>query len=174
MDIWVAERRDAVDRVLARYLGRAPVYVAGPRGKPALEGGEIEFNVSHSGGLVALAVARGRAVGVDIERITETPPRARIAEHFFAPAEVAALRALPADEQTEAFFRCWTRKEAYLKARGDGLSVELASFAVSLDRDPRAGMTDTRWSFHSFTPAPGYAGAVVLAGPMGRLTVRRW
>jgi 4'-phosphopantetheinyl transferase len=173
VEVWIAERREAVDQVLARYLGRVPVYVKGPRGKPALVGGEIEFNVSHSGGLVAVAVARGRAVGVDIERITKTPPRGRIAEHFFAPAEVAALRALPADEQTEAFFRCWTRKEAYLKARGDGLSVELASFAVSLDADPRAGMADAGWSFHTFTPAPGYAGAVVVEGRMGKLTVRR-
>ena len=104
-------------------------------GKPYLEQelyGNLCFNLSHSDGLALLAVARGRKLGIDVERIRPEIIKENVAEHFFSPEEVTKLRSLPVDQQAEAFFNCWTRKEAYIKARGEGLSIPLDQFNVSL------------------------------------------
>jgi 4'-phosphopantetheinyl transferase len=134
--------RGTLRSLLGHYLGLAPEEVRfayGPRGKPELsaqgEGAPLRFNVTHSSALALFAFARGRALGVDIERIHADFLDDQVAERFFAPREIAALRALPASQWPRAFFRCWTRKEAYIKAKGDGLSMALDSFAVSLAAD---------------------------------------
>jgi len=129
--------RAALRRILAAYLDRAPadlVFSLGRHGKPALENLGLEFNLSHSGGCGLLAVTRGRRVGVDLERVRSEFAGEDIARRFFASAEVEALAATKPDEYVTAFFRCWTRKEAYVKARGDGLSLALDRFEVPLDR----------------------------------------
>jgi 4'-phosphopantetheinyl transferase len=173
--------------LLGRYLGEPAARIrlrAPPDGKPFLEDGNgqrpLEFNLSHSGGLALLAVTRGRPVGVDIERIRPEADDERIAQRFFSPEEVAALAAVPSERRSEAFFACWTRKEAYLKARGVGLSLPLRSFAVSVipGRPPallwsEAGAQEiARWSFRDLSPAPGYAGALAAEGT--GWTLRLW
>jgi 4'-phosphopantetheinyl transferase len=121
-------------------------------------------------------------VGIDLERIRSDLAVAEIAERFFSRREVAMLRALPTEEQREAFFRTWTRKEAYLKARGEGLSVPLDQFDVSLVPGEPAAVRDTqpdvseasRWSLQELTPAPGYVAALAVEGQGWRLACWQW
>ena len=167
--------RAALRRILAAYLGRAPadlVFTVGPHGKPALENLGLEFNLSHSGGCGLLAVTRGRRVGVDVERVRADFAGEDIARRFFAPAEVEALAASAPDQYATGFFRCWTRKEAYVKARGDGLSLALERFEVPLDQGATRALASclddpsecARWSLREVVPAPGYLGALVVEG----------
>jgi 4'-phosphopantetheinyl transferase len=131
-------------------------------GKPAVSG--IEFNLSHSGRLAVVAVSRTREVGVDIERIDPSFAREQIPERFFSPSEIRALRALPEQDQLEAFFQIWTRKEAYVKARGEGLSIPLESFDVSIGEPAKLLHGDAAWSIESLMPAIGYVAAVAARG----------
>ncbi|MBA3915977.1 MAG: 4'-phosphopantetheinyl transferase superfamily protein, partial [Acidobacteriales bacterium] len=127
------------------------------------------FNVSHSGGMILVAVASDRRVGVDIERVRSDFDVVQIAERFFSPAEHAALRKVPLPGKAEAFFRCWTRKEAFIKALGEGLSHPLHQFDVGLDGtepiplstrpDPQEAR---RWSLWSLPAAAGYVAAVAV------------
>src|SRR5262249_37254962 len=135
-------------------------------GKPSVAGDAVHFNVSKSRRLALFAIARDRDVGCDIEYRDPRYAAQHIAERFFAPAEVRALRALDATRRTEGFFNCWTRKEAYLKARGDGLATALDSFEVSLAPDQPAALLRgcDGWAVAAFEPAPGYHAAVVAAG----------
>jgi 4'-phosphopantetheinyl transferase len=182
--------RGALRLILGRYTGRAPARLRltyGKHGKPALDPSDnppgLCFNVSHSGGLALFAVARGREVGVDVERLRALPRAERIAERFFSAPETTALKAVPAERRIEAFFTCWTRKEAYIKARGDGLAHPLNQFAVTLApgepaRLRAAGDGDEReiaqWSLGGLLPAPGYVAALAVRGDGWRLTSRPW
>ncbi|HKP10473.1 MAG TPA: 4'-phosphopantetheinyl transferase superfamily protein, partial [Blastocatellia bacterium] len=151
-------------------------------GKPSLAGshsGDLRFNVSHSHELALFAFTWGRELGVDIEWIRPEVAGEQIAEQFFSRDEVATLRALPPGRQAEAFFNCWTRKEAYIKARGEGLSLPLHLFDVSLaPGEPaallRAAMSDetTRWTMTALAPGAGYKAALVAEGRDWHL--RRW
>jgi 4'-phosphopantetheinyl transferase len=167
--------------ILGRYLEvdpRAVVFEYGPHGKPELAGdfreSRLGFNLAHSGDVVALAVAKGLSVGVDVEQVRATFDLLELAESWFADAEVAELRNLPAKEQPDAFFRCWTRKEAYLKARGEGLDLELDKFAVTfaggqapalrwVDNEPDGSVG---WSFFDLELCAGYAAALVVERPV--------
>ena len=148
-------------------------------GKPELPGSEIMFNLSHSHGIALLAVTRGRAIGVDIELIREEVMVDKIAERFFSPAEADAIAALPAHQRSEAFFSCWTRKEAWIKARGQGFSIALNSFEVSLAPGEPARLLATRpdpaeasrWSLAALDCQPGYAAALAIAGEIGEVRV---
>ncbi len=170
--------------LLGRYLAQDPQHLRftyGPHGKPALStdtGGDIlRFNVSHSHGLALYAITRGRELGVDVERIRPAVAQETIAEHFFSPREVAALRALPLPLQATAFFACWSRKEAYIKAKGDGLALPLDQFDVSLAPGEPAALLRTawdpqeaaRWALQDLAPAPDYRAAVAVAGHDWRL-----
>ncbi len=167
--------RAALRRILAAYLDRAPaalVFAVGRHGKPALENLGLEFNLSHSGGCGLVAVTRGRRVGVDVERIRTDFACEDIARRFFAPAEVKTLATSAPDEYATAFFRCWTRKEAYVKARGDGLSLALDRFEVQLEAAATRAIASclddpsesSRWSLREIVPGPGYLGALVVEG----------
>jgi 4'-phosphopantetheinyl transferase len=127
--------RAAVRGILAAYLDVEPAAVRfryGERGKPELEPrGDLRFNVAHSDELALVAVTRGRDVGVDVERVDRERDR-RVARRFFAASEHAAIEALPERERDLAFLRCWTAKEAYVKALGRGLSLPLDSFEVTV------------------------------------------
>jgi 4'-phosphopantetheinyl transferase len=171
-------------RVLGAYCDRHPGEVSlryGPRGKPRLadectEG--VLFNLAHSSGRALIAVARGREVGVDLEGVEGAMDCEALARRFFAAREVEALARCQGDPRL-AFMACWTRKEAYLKARGDGLSVPLDSFEVSIDPDEQVAALRTpfdpgeaaRWTLHSFRPEPGFIAALAISG--GGARVRR-
>ncbi|MFN3647963.1 MAG: 4'-phosphopantetheinyl transferase family protein [Armatimonadota bacterium] len=173
--------RGTLRLLLARYVDLAPETLRfryGPFGKPELEGcpGEIDlrFNVSHSGDLGLIALTRGRAVGVDVEQVRPELSYQELADRYFSPAEAAAIRALPAETRRLAFFHCWTRKEAYVKARGDGLSRELAAFSVSVAPDEPAALLQcasapdapSRWSLQTLNLGPGYVGALAVESPL--------
>lgn len=142
-------------------------------GKPFLVSdncGDLRFNLSHSHGLALFAVAFGRELGIDVERMRAEVIKEQIAERFFSCSEVAALRALPASRQVEAFFNCWTRKEAYIKARGEGLSLPLDKFEVSLaPAEPAALLQNrsdadevNRWSMMDLAAGAGFKAALVV------------
>jgi 4'-phosphopantetheinyl transferase len=161
--------RGMLREILARSLDVFPsrVQFAYNRyGKPAVRGSDVRFNVSHSAGWAMFAVARGREVGIDVERVEERFVREQIPERFFSPLEVETLRGLPVGQQTEAFFRCWTRKEAYIKARGLGLALALDSFDVSLRADEPAALLRGagNWSVKEVAAPCGFKAAVVCEG----------
>jgi 4'-phosphopantetheinyl transferase len=181
--------RGTLREILSLYAGLPPELLRlgyNAFGKPELVGapGEtrVRFNLSHSGGLALYAVAAGREVGVDIEAVRESVPCEELAERFFSRREAAALLALPAGDRRRAFFECWTRKEAYIKARGEGLSLPLDSFDVSLapgesaallaTRDDRPGAA--RWSMRELRAGTGYAAAVAVEGGGWRLRSWHW
>jgi 4'-phosphopantetheinyl transferase len=146
-------------------------------GKPELAGDHgLRFNLSHSGGWAALAVTRGAEVGIDIERINAGRATLEIAGRFFSAFERETLGKLPPSEQAAAFFRIWTRKEAFIKCTGEGLTFPLDAFDVSLHepaellavRDvPDAGR---RWSLHHLPAPAGFAAALVVEAPSAIIT----
>jgi len=170
--------RGTLRAILGRYLDLDPAglrFVYGPQGKPALapeHGRELSFNLSHAGDIALCAVTRDRRVGVDVEQVVPDVAGSTVAEHTFSPRDVATLRALPLHEQTAAFFRCWTRKEAYVKALGAGFSLDLTSFDVSLAPGEPPALLATRpdpteaarWSFHDVDAGPGYVAALAVEG----------
>ena len=164
--------------LLARYLGctaEGIQFTYGPYGKPAISHPQapypLSFNLSHSHGLAAVAVVRNREIGVDVEKIRPEFAGEDIAKRYFSPTEVAELRRLPEERRAEGFFLCWTRKEAYVKALGEGLHFPLDGFSVSLTpgEPVRLRAEDSiRWSIQSFAPSrPSgvtHVGAVVCEG----------
>jgi 4'-phosphopantetheinyl transferase len=167
----------AVRRILASYLDQRPedlVFAAGAHGKPRLAAGaaqRLAFNLSHADALAVLAVARDVELGVDIEGQASGQRHATLARRGLSPSERARFGALLPRDRASAFLRCWTRKEAYLKATGDGLSIPLTDISVSLDADATLIAVDTRpgacdgWSLHNLAPAPGFVGALAVAAP---------
>lgn len=178
--------RGLLRALLGAYLDADPArlrFTYGPHGKPALfDDSAISFNVSHSGDLVLGAFARRREVGVDVERFRPDFAGEEIAQRFFSPREVAALRALPAESRLDGFFACWARKEAYIKARGLGLSLPLDRFHVALDPQRPAALLGAdddpdaaaRWSLCALAPGVGYAGALAVEGHRWRLRCWQW
>jgi 4'-phosphopantetheinyl transferase len=157
--------RGQMRQVLGALLGRDPAalrFELGSHGKPFLSGGELCFNLSHSGGLALLAVSANQEIGVDIEASTRVVEYENIGRRFFAPSEAAALLELPEAEHARAFFNIWTRKEAYMKACGLGMSLPLHSFTVSHDDPPT--LSAEGWSIHAIDPGAGYTAALVVAG----------
>jgi len=166
--------RGLLRHLLARFSGDAPGGVRfsyGPHGKPELPPHEsLRFNLSHSGNMALYAFARNCEVGVDIERQREMGDLEGVAKRFFAEQEFNDLMALRPDERSAAFFRCWTRKESFVKAVGDGLYLPLDSFRVSLRAGAPAailaappGKTEG-WQMTDVTPLEGYAAALVTNG----------
>ena len=177
--------RGMLRTILSRYLNVQPVSLSfgyGAQGKPYLkdENGEphnLRFNLSHSEEIILYAVTRGQELGIDVERIRPEFATETIAEKFFSPSEVKSLRRLAPALQPEAFFNCWTRKEAFLKARAAGLTYPLDQFAVSLLPGEPPGLLSladdsqeiSRWSFFHLTPKPGYIGTLVVSGHCAQL-----
>ncbi len=169
-----AGARGTLRLLLSRYLEIPPQelrFCYSAQGKPFLEDNALCFNLSHSQGLALYAFSRRGPLGIDVEHLRPKVASAQIARRFFAPQEVAALDLIEPDRHTEAFFTCWTRKEAYLKARGEGLSLGLDSFAVSLGEPAALVHSDQgtdecrRWRLCALHPQPGYVGA--LCAPAG-------
>jgi 4'-phosphopantetheinyl transferase len=177
--------RGVLRMLLGRYLDLAPQDVrfeTAAAGKPYLASSQkqLQFNVSHSGEYVLMAIADGRAVGIDVEQIHDDFDIRQVAAHFFSPNEQRDLEMLTGRARIEAFFACWTRKEAYVKARGAGLSFPLDQFDVSLRPGEPARLIATRpdpaeamrWQISGLDVADGYKAALVLEGQGGML--RLW
>jgi len=169
--------RAGLRKLLGERLGVQPNEVdleSAAHGKPALgrrhAKDDLKFNISHSGGVVVFALARGREIGVDIEAVRPLPDRDDMAARCFSDKENEEFRNLPQSEKLEAFFNCWTRKEAVVKALGYGLSFPLDDFDVTLApgrsaRILRLGDMPAEkcgWDIRSFIPVPDYVGAVAF------------
>jgi len=185
----LAVSRAALRGILATYLGVAPHDVplerrchvcGGPHGRPVLRGaaGALHCSLSRARSHAAVAVGRA-ALGVDVERIRALPDLAGVASAF-APAEQAALRALPEDERAAAFFTLWARKEAYLKARGEGLTRDLKDFVVSAPREPAALLSSAAGDAATIamvdlqTPDAALAAALAVAAPDPAVRTLTW
>ncbi len=181
--------RGVLRAILSRYLNREPSelhFCYSPYGKPALDresgGDTLCFNMSHSHGLALYAVTRGREIGIDLERLRPIPEAMQIAERFFSAHENAVLRALPTSQQPEAFFNGWTRKEACLKASGDGLARPLDQIGVSLAPGEPARLPGVKGdleeascsSLQELTPGPGYVAALAVEGQGWQLKCWQW
>lgn len=160
-------------RILGGLLDRPPVsleFALGERGKPMLPAHpQLHFNLSHSGSLMALAVTGAGPVGVDVERIDTTHRLDDLVDRYFAPAEAAAFRALEEGARPHAFFDIWTRKEAFIKVTGEGLSRGLASFEVRVAGPAGLERVDgappgERWWMRDVAVPGGYRGAVAVEG----------
>jgi len=172
-DLYIAAR-GTLRAILAQYLDDRPERLCfryEPAGKPALvprpRGASLEFNLSHSGELSVFAVAWSRRVGVDVEKLRSDIPVEDIAGQFFSRNELASLRSLGCDMKHEGFFRCWTRKEAYVKACGAGLQIPLRDFDVTLDPSVPARFTrgiGPSWQLLGFIAGRGYPAALVYDG----------
>jgi 4'-phosphopantetheinyl transferase len=172
--------------VLSAYLGRRAAAVElekGPGGKPRLAGGAApHFNLAHSGSIALVAVSGDHEVGVDVERIREVGDLDALAARCFSPAERAQFEAMDASVRLEAFFAGWTRKEAFLKAVGDGLARPLDSFDVTLAPGAPARLLRAEgvaggaegYVLSAVRPAPGYVGAVAVEGRGVAIRRRRW
>jgi 4'-phosphopantetheinyl transferase len=196
-DRYVAAR-GLLRTILGRYLGAAPerprfVYVCvcgdprcvQERRKPALApewGGDIiRFNLSHADGLAVYAIARAREVGIDLERVRSDIDYAELAAHGLTPREAAAVRSQPRSRQPEAFLAIWTRKEAYLKGRGVGLSAPLEEWEVQSPRDAAVGASGVgggpsgaAWNVRAVPVGPGHVAALAVDGPIERLSCWDW
>jgi 4'-phosphopantetheinyl transferase len=186
--------RAMVRTVLSRYANVTPRewrFLFNPFGKPSIAAEHvaargIEFNVSHTDGLVVMGITRERAVGVDVENVRTGLADVGIADSYFAPQEVAALRVLPREKQNQRFFEYWTLKESYIKARGMGLSIPLDRFAfdlgdsegIRLTIDPSLRDQPEHWAFWRLKLMPDHLVAVCTAHfgdeRLDLPPVRRW
>ncbi len=171
--------------LLSRYLQADPKQLKfsyGQWGKPALAGefreSRLRFNMSHSHGVALYAVTEGREIGVDVEHERADFAGDDIARRYFSPFEFGVLCELPDDDRVAGFFRCWTRKEAYIKATGRGLSQPLDGFDVTLESAEHVALLRTddgsheRWKLVDIAVGPGYAGALAVEKPVGK--IRYW
>ncbi|MEK9137982.1 MAG: 4'-phosphopantetheinyl transferase superfamily protein [Bacteroidota bacterium] len=169
--------RGVLRTILGGYMHLPPASVTfsyTEHGKPFLlettNPERVAFNIAHSRTLALIAVTRDRMIGIDVEYCRPDVLDQNIAERFFSPREVATLRSLPEAQQEEAFFNCWTRKEAFIKAKGEGLSLPLDRFDVSLAPDEPAALLETRpdrseaqhWSLVALDVDPPYKAALAV------------
>ena len=179
--------RGILRSILGRYLQTPPGELRfryNSHGKPYLaeetSAQKVQFNVAHSHGLALFAFSNGPELGVDIEFIRPDFATEEIAQRFFAPEEVKMLVSIEPAERTMAFFHCWTRKEAFIKARGMGLSLPLNRFVVNFGPDVPCGVLSAQeepeaskhWNIYDLQPAEGYAAAFAAQAPT--MQVRLW
>lgn len=179
--------RGVLRELLGQYLNVSPAsieFAYGPQGKPMLGGvhadSGLSFNVSHSGELALYAFTRGREVGVDIEHMKPMDDAESIAEHFFAPQEIKRLLDLPQEQRNAAFFNCWSRKEAFIKVSGKGVSYGLDKFAVTLGPDEPArllwveGEDEQRFELRALEVAGPYKAALCVEGVTSDVLCWKW
>lgn len=184
----LAASRGQLREILAPYLGVGPEAVrleTRPTGKPVLAGGRadgagLHFNLSHSGDLLLVAVARGLPVGVDLEAVRSVPSAAALARRFFSERERASFETAPEPVRDRLFLTVWTRKEACVKALGDGFWAAARRFEVSAtDGEPArvlsvdGGPAAHQWSLFHLAPREGYVGAAAVPGAPSRLRLLR-
>jgi len=181
--------RGLLRTILASYLAIDPLQICfsySPRGKPGIAAPvftrPLYFNLAHSDGLALIAVTYSSPVGIDIEQIRVLSDLNNIAERFYSRREIAALQVLPAAERSETFFTFWTRKEAWLKALGEGISDSLNHMEVLLDEEERTATIrlqqgsrlDTDWSLYDLAPAEGFKAALAASGQNLQLFCAEW
>ena len=176
--------RGTLRHILARYLRTSPrtiQFESGPFGKPLLpdpEGQPLHFNVSHSRQLAVYAISRNLEVGIDLEKDRDSLDYAGVAERIYSPQEFTVFQNLPEAEQRAAFFRCWTRKEAFVKALGKGFSFPLQNVTVSFTPDdpPRIlnvdGQSPEDWALFDLPLGQGFWGALAVTGESS--LIRGW
>jgi 4'-phosphopantetheinyl transferase len=176
-------------RVLAPYVGLHPRDVPfsfGPAGKPELggaaAGSEIAFNLTHSGDLALLAVVRQRQVGIDLERVPESLDFMTMATRYFSRTEADTLGQLPESTRLEAFLRCWTRKEAYAKGRGGGMTTPFNRFSVTLAPGTPASVLEDEmtpeephlWRLYDLAVPAGHIASLAVTGDEPAIIYRQW
>ncbi|HEX5159842.1 MAG TPA: 4'-phosphopantetheinyl transferase superfamily protein [Ktedonobacterales bacterium] len=181
--------RASLRMLLARYVGAEPQsleFQYGRHGKPELaaprQASLLSFNVAHSEGIALYAVTRNHVIGADIERVRSLVHFDLMAELYFAAEERVALQGLSMPARQMAFFTCWTRKEAFMKALGLGMSIPLDSFAVSVAPTDSARLLRiagsiedaARWSLYALTPDSGFVATVAVQGPPTSLRLWSW
>jgi 4'-phosphopantetheinyl transferase len=166
--------RGILRKILSAYLALSPGelrFTYNEYGKPAVSDDQndrgLNFNLSHSAELILYAVTRERDVGIDIEHIREDFATFEIAERFFSKDEVAALKSLPTHQRTIGFFNCWSRKEAFIKAKGMGVSYPL----LKVDNDLQEVAL---WKMYELKPGAGYAAAMIATEPPVNLKQWHW
>ncbi|HET8579692.1 MAG TPA: 4'-phosphopantetheinyl transferase superfamily protein [Nitrospiraceae bacterium] len=176
--------------IVSRYVNEQPerlVVASGPHGKPSLAGlrgaaGKVRFNLAHSHDSALIAVARNREVGIDVEGIRDDVESLKLAERFFSPSEFQSLRHLSSDQANRMFFTLWTCKEAYLKARGIGLSLGLDQFEVRLGPEESIARVTQRGASHKsqeylvriLSLGADYVGALAAEGEDWEVIYRQW
>jgi 4'-phosphopantetheinyl transferase len=183
---WFVAAHGFLRQVLSQYLDIRPGEIRFrflPRGKPELaDNRHIRFNLSHTRNLAVVAVVRDREVGVDVEDLRDNLDMPGLARRYFSSVEAEWVESAPPEQRAEAFFTCWTGKEAYIKGRGDGLSFRLDGFQVL----PQAGSDalelqvygdvgeSCRWSIQRLPLPPPYVAALAIEGACGHVRVMRW
>jgi len=181
--------RGALRDILSRYADLAAEAIAfeyEAHGKPklaeAMNQNQLCFNLSHAENLALLAVSRGHLIGVDVEFVRALDDAEKIAQRFFSPLESSIFCALPEEQKPAAFFNCWTRKEAFIKALGEGLSHPLHRFDVSfIDGEPAALLSTrpdpqeaSKWTLLALAPGQNYVGALAVEGGSLELACWQW
>jgi 4'-phosphopantetheinyl transferase len=173
----------ALRSILSQYLKTTPLnlqFVNGLNGKPKLAEefarSDVRFNLSHSFDLALLAVTRGREIGIDVELVKEDYAFDDVAVRFFTAQELAAFRALPVHLQRQGFFKCWTSKEAFLKAKGTGLSGKLDEVEITLSSEQRVLINASvpGWTLSELNPGNNYEAALVIEGGAVPIDRYRW
>lgn len=175
--------RAALRQILSQIIkipANEITFTYSPTGKPELK--EIQFNLSHSHDHAVLAITPNHRIGTDMEFVNPERATDAIATRFFAPNEAAKLQSLPPEERLEAFFQCWTRKEAYVKAIGSGLSLPLSSFEVTFGPNTPPSIlqiqdpveTASHWRLYNIPSPQGYAAAVAVEGAQHELIFHIW
>jgi 4'-phosphopantetheinyl transferase len=164
--------RGFLRHLLGQYLDLNPANICfsyGDKGKPTLcSESTLQFNLTHSNGIAAIALTSDCQIGIDLEHMRRMHDMQQLADRYFCAEEAAEIMSLPPNDRERAFFRCWTRKEAYIKAIGDGLSIPLDSFRVTVQHDADARLIHAEgdsgaaktWTLHDLVLATGYAAAV--------------
>jgi 4'-phosphopantetheinyl transferase len=168
---WIVAR-GYLRQILSQYLDLAPAQIVfryGQQGKPAIEGSQLQFNLSHSHDRAVYGISAKYPIGIDLEYIHPLPA-ANLVDRFFSPAEQAIFHSLPVTKQQAAFFHAWTQKEAYLKACGTGLSTPLDQIEVSIDPSTPAEIisapTTDIWQIQKLEISADYASAIVIGGDL--------
>lgn len=177
--------RGILRSLIGAYIQMAPAdlrfrYDAGKPSLATQPPAPLHFNLAHADDLAIYAVTRSSPVGIDVERVAPLPDATDIAANYFAPGEIRRLAT--AHDTAESFYRCWTRKEAFVKALGDGLAYDLDRFEVTLAAGDPARLLSVEddaaeaaaWSLQHLDPAEGFVGALAVRGPLADIVCRTW
>lgn len=178
--------RGVLRSMIGKYLEINPAEISfqyNEFGKPDIAGNyPLNFNISHSQNMAVFAFTKRFNIGIDVEYVNPDVEVKEIAGNFFSTNEIANLFALPDKQQTLGFFNCWTRKEAFIKAVGEGLSFPLDKFEVSLEPDKPAKLLATdwdpnavsKWSMYAMSPGANFVGSVAIEGVVRQATCWNW